>query len=254
MTNFSNIDGEVDFCSDEQQNKSEDSIDLSSASTAKNSVDNFKYRDILIIFRFNDHDLPFRLRQIIMSDLRLLTLFEAGLPSWVTFLQSYPVLCHIYRPWMCPLARALYVIISVVTVLIGFYDLYKNIPVLKATAAHLCGPLFDWIETWEMVSRIKYLGTMLFLHNCQKALKLLLTMISSFQSVFSVLAQPFSEPLLELLHSLFPLWNVSSRAFCTFFSIIAVAVGSICSLVAELVEVLLQPLWFLLTLIWTIGM
>ncbi|KAC9767784.1 hypothetical protein E3N88_45284 [Mikania micrantha] len=63
--------------------------------------------------------------------------------------------------------------------LIGFYDLYKNIPVLKATASRLFGPLFDWIETWEMVSRIKYLGTMLFLHNAEKAIMWLLMLVAA---------------------------------------------------------------------------
>lgn len=122
-------------------------------SNCENAAEATQYMDVLILFRFNDHDLPFTLRKIIMSDLRLLTLLEAGLPSWVIFLQSYPGFCHLYRPWMCPLARALYVLISVVTVLIGFYDLYKNVPVLKATASRLFGPLFDWIETWEMITR-----------------------------------------------------------------------------------------------------
>ena len=135
-----------------------------------------QFKDVLVLVRFGDRDLPFKLREVIMSDIRLLTLLEAGLPSWVLFLQSYPCLCHLYRPWMCLLARALYVMISVITVVIGFYDLYKNVPVLKATASRLCGPLFDWVETWDMVSRIKYLGTMLFLHNVQKAVSWGLTM------------------------------------------------------------------------------
>lgn len=253
VTKFTNSDGELDHCSDERQYESEDSIGSSPSSGDENSVDIFNYKDILIIFRFNDHDLPFKLRQIIMSDLRLLTLLESGLPSWVIFLQSYPVFCQFYRPWMCPLARALYVIISIVTVLIGFYDLYKNVPVLKATAAHLCGPLFDWIETWEMVTRIKYLGTMLFLHNCQKALKWFLMMSNTTRSFFSVLAQPCVEPLSELFHSVFPIWNVFSQVVYSFSSIISMTVGSTCSLVVDLVEVLLKPFWFLLLLVWTIG-
>ncbi|GAU38379.1 hypothetical protein TSUD_147470 [Trifolium subterraneum] len=144
-----------------------------SSSASDDSVETTQYSDALLSFRFNDHDLPFKFRDVIVSDLRLLTLLEAGLPSWVIFLQSYPVLCNLYRPWMCPLARLLYVLMSFVTVLIGFYDLYKNVPVLKATASRICGPFFDWIETWEMVSRVKYLGTMLFLHNFQKAVSLL---------------------------------------------------------------------------------
>ncbi|KAE8728423.1 small ubiquitin-related modifier 1-like [Hibiscus syriacus] len=40
--------------------------------------------------RFDDRDLPFKLQQIITPDQRLLRLLEAGLPSWVIFLQSYP--------------------------------------------------------------------------------------------------------------------------------------------------------------------
>ncbi|KAK4789605.1 hypothetical protein SAY86_016909 [Trapa natans] len=249
VTKFTENDGELGHCSDERQYESEDSSDTSSASDDENSVDSFNYKDSLIIFRFNDHDLPFKLRKIIMSDVRLLTLLESGLPSWVIFLQSYPVFCHLYRPWMCPLARAFYVIISIVTVLIGFYDLYKNVPILKATAAHLCGPFFNWIETWEMATRIKYLGTMLFLHNCQKALKWFLMMSKTTRSFFSIVAQPF----VEHLSGLFPIWNAFSEVVYSFFSIISMTVGSTCSLVVDLVEVLLTPFWLLLSLVWTIG-
>lgn len=247
---------EVDFSADEKHSESEDSVDdpeSCCASDSDNASDSFQYKDVLILFRFNDHDLPFKLREIIMADVRLLTLLESGLPSWVIFLQSYPGFCHLYRPWMCPLARTFYVIMSVVTVLIGFYDLYKNVPVLKATAAHLCGPLFDWIESWEMVSRIKYLGTMLFLHNCQKAIKWFLMVMGTTRSFFSVLAQPLAEPLLELFEGLLPLWNVCSGVVGSFFSVAWFVIESSCSLVENLSDILLQPLWLILSAIWTIG-
>ncbi|KAE8695262.1 Ubiquitin-like family protein [Hibiscus syriacus] len=156
----------VDVYCDETQSEAKNSLDDSDETAVKAT----EYRDVLILFRFDDRDLPFKLKQIITPDLRLLRLLEAGLPSWALFLQSYPGFCHIYRPWMCPLARALYVLISIITVLIGFFDLYKNVPLLKAAASHLCGPLLDWIENWEMVTRIKYLGTMLFLQNFEKAM------------------------------------------------------------------------------------
>ncbi|ONI18350.1 hypothetical protein PRUPE_3G210900 [Prunus persica] len=234
----------------------EDAIPVTVDTYTSDSVDAVEatqYRDVLILFRFNDRDLPFKLREIIMSDLRLLTLLEAGLPSWVIFLQSYPGFCHIYRPWMCPLARALYVLISVVTVLIGFYDLYKNVPVLKVTASRLCGPLFDWIETWSMISRIKYLGTMLFLHNSQKAVQWFLTIRSTTRSFISVLAQPLAEPLLECFGFLIPVWNVLIEVIESLCSIIWILVGSSCSLVGNLVQILLVPIWFLLSAIWSIG-
>lgn len=219
----------------------------------ENAAEATQYMDVLILFRFNDHDLPFTLRKIIMSDLRLLTLLEAGLPSWVIFLQSYPGFCHLYRPWMCPLARALYVLISVVTVLIGFYDLYKNVPVLKATASRLFGPLFDWIETWEMITRIKYLGTMLFLHNFQKAVQWFLTIRSTTRSFLSVLTQPFAEPLVEVLEVLLPVWNVLIEIVEKLFSVIWVLIGSSWSLVENLVEIIVFPIWFVVSLIWSIA-
>ena len=219
----------------------------------EHAVEATQYRDVLILFRFDDHDLPFILGKIIMSDLRLLTLLEAGLPSWVLFLQSYPGFCHLYRPWMCPLARALYVLISIVTVLIGFYDLYKNVPVLKATASRLFGPLFDWIETWEMITRIKYLGTMLFLHNFQKAVKWFLTIRSTTRSFLSVITQPLAKPILEVVEIILPVWNLLINIVEGFFSVIWVLIGSSCSLVGNLVEIFLFPLWFVVALMWNIG-
>lgn len=212
-----------------------------------------EYRDVLLLFRFNDRDVPFELQDIIMSDLRLLTLLEAGLPSWVIFFQSYPVFCHIYRPWMCPLARVLYVVISLVTVVIGFYDLYKNIPLLKATAARLCGPLFGWIETWEMVSRIKYLGTMLFLHNFKKAVKWFLMMTRTVRSYILVITQPLSKPFMVVLEALLPIWNTYIQIGEYFFSFIWILMATCWNLVEILMEIVLFPFYFISSIIWVIA-
>ncbi|GMH07162.1 hypothetical protein Nepgr_009002 [Nepenthes gracilis] len=216
-----------------------------------NTIEATEYRDVLILFRFNDRDLPFKLRDIIVSNLRLLTLVEAGLPSWVIFLQSYPVLCHLYRPWMCPLARVLYVLISVVTVLIGFYDLYKNVPLLKATAFHLFGPLLDWIETWEMASRIKYLGTMLFLHNFEKAVQWFLMISRTIRSFFSVLAVPMIGPLFEFFNFFLPFWHMCIRLADSSFSVICILISSSCNLVRDLIEIILLPIWLIMSFIWS---
>ncbi|GKV24827.1 hypothetical protein SLEP1_g34385 [Rubroshorea leprosula] len=244
---------EVDVYCEERQSQVKDTLNCSEADEHENAVEPTHYRDVLLLFRFNDRDLPFKLKQIIMSDLRLLTLLEAGLPSWVLFLQSYPGFCHIYRPWMCPLARALYVLISIVTVIIGFYDLYKNVPVLKATASRLCGPLFDWIETWEMVSRIKYLGTMLFLHNFQKAIKWFLMVTHATRSFFSYFTLPLTEPVMEFLELFVPLWTMLSKTAGSSFSVIWIMIESSCNLLEDLIKVILQPAWLILTTIWNIA-
>lgn len=224
-----------------------------SPSECSDATDATQYTDVLLLFRFKDCHLPFQLQKIIMSDLRLLTLLEAGLPSWVIFFQSYPVFCHVYRPWMCPLARTLYVAISFVTVLIGFYDLYKNIPVLKAAASRLFGPLFDWIETWEMVSRIKYLGTMLFLHNAEKAVMWFLIATRTVKSIVSVLTQPLVAPLMVAFDGLFPFWNVFIDIGDHFYSCICVLLGTCWSLLDNLIDTLLLPVWYILSLICNFG-
>ncbi|KAK9048562.1 hypothetical protein SSX86_032472 [Deinandra increscens subsp. villosa] len=221
--------------------------------TISNVIDEaIQYRDVLLLFRFNDPDLPFELQEIIMFDIRLLTLLEAGLPSWVIFFQSYPVFCHIYRPWMCPLARVLYVAVSVVTVVIGFYDLYKNIPLLKATAARLCGPLFGWIETWEMVSRIKYLGTMLFLHNSEKAFKWFLRMSQTVRSCISVLTQPLSQPFFVFLEVLLPICHVYNQMTEYLSSFIWILITTCWNLLDNLIEIILLPVYFISSTIWMI--
>ncbi|XP_071726034.1 uncharacterized protein [Rutidosis leptorrhynchoides] len=222
------------------------------ASDCEETAEATEYKDVLLMFRFNDHDLPFGLQDIIVSDLRLLTLLEAGLPSWVIFCQSYPVFSHIYRPRMCPLARALYVLISIVTVVIGFYDLYKNVPLLKATASRLCGPLFDWIETWEMVSRIKYLGTMLFLHNSEKAVMWFLMMTRTVRSFVSVITQPLAGPFLDFIEVLLPVWNLFVETGQYLFSFVWILMETSWDLIENVVEVLLIPIGFILSIIWMI--
>ncbi|CAN1843452.1 hypothetical protein LINPERHAP1_LOCUS37154, partial [Linum perenne] len=245
---------EVDFYS-ETQGRSKDLLQSSETddTDAENGGEANQYKDVLILMRFDDHDLPFKLKQIIMADLRLLTLLEAGLPSWVIFLQSYPGFCHLYRPWMCPLARALYVSISIFTVIIGFYDLYKNVPVLKATASRLCGPLIDWIETWEMVSRIKYLGTMLFLHNFQKALTWFLMLTRTFRSFLSIFTKPLIGPLVELIDLLLPLWNEVIEVVDRLFSVVWLVVSTTCNVVGDVLEFFLWPISATISFVWNFA-
>ncbi|KAF3435961.1 hypothetical protein FNV43_RR23053 [Rhamnella rubrinervis] len=207
-----------------------------------NDIESMEYKDTLLLFRFNNRDLPFKLRQIITSDLKLLTLLESGLPSWVIFFQSYPLFCKLYCPWMRPLFRTLYVLISLVTVIIGFYDLYKNVPLLKATASHICGPLFEWIQDWDMISRLRYLGTMLFLQNFENALKCSLVATRVLKLLVSLLTKPFLYPLQEMVDVLTPLWSIFSELGEQFYSNVWIVVKFFYSVVVDLVDVIFTPL------------
>ncbi|KAL1555490.1 hypothetical protein AAHA92_11219 [Salvia divinorum] len=225
----------------------------SDVSDSEEKIEVTTYCDVLILFKFSDPYLPFKLKDIIMTKLRLLTLLEAGLPSWVIFLQSYPGFCRLYRPWMCPLARGLYVLISVITVLIGFYDLYKNVPLLKATVSRMFGPLFDWIDAWEMTSRIQYLGTMLFLHNFQKAMKWLITATRTILSILSFCVRPLARPFAELLELFFPLWNLLIPVAQDFFSVISAVVESSFTMIGDILEIFLLPVWYLFNVAWNVA-
>ncbi|KAK9281180.1 hypothetical protein L1049_004075 [Liquidambar formosana] len=204
-------------------------------------IESMGYKDTLLLFQFNDKDLPFKLRKIITFDLRLLTLLESGLPSWVIFLQSYPLFCKVYHPWMRPLVRTLYMLISLTTLMIGFYDLYKNVPLLKATASHLCGPLFKWIEAWEMISRIRYLGTMLFLQNFEKAVKWSMMIMRLMKMLVSLLTKPLMGPLEEMIEFITPIWSIFVNTGGQLYDSAWVMVASLCSMVVYLVGVLLSP-------------
>ncbi|GJN36118.1 hypothetical protein PR202_gb24956 [Eleusine coracana subsp. coracana] len=208
-----------------------------------------QYTDTLLLFQFRDSLLPHKLQRIIMSDIRLLTLLESGLPSWVIFLQSYPLVSHAYRPWMRPLARTLYLAASLATVLIGFYDLYKNVPLLKRAASRICGPLFGWIETWDMVTRIQYLGTILFLRNLRRCLHPLLALLRAAASLLRVaLFAPLARavgPLVavcgQVVGGLGPVWAVVVDVAEAVWAPVDVVLDHVVGCLWPLVQVALLP-------------
>lgn len=217
------------------------------------NIASFGFKDTLLLFWFDDRDLPIRLRQVITSNSRLLTLLESGLPTWVIFLQSYPLFYKVYHPWMRPLGRILYVLISLGTMIIGFYDLYKNVPLLKATAAHLFGPIFKWIEKSEMVTRLLYLGTMLFVQNFEKALEWVVMMMTVIKMPLSIIMRPFIYPLKEMVEVISSIWNILAETGEQFFNSAQLIAESVCNVVGDLVEVLISPFELLFSLMSTLG-
>lgn len=211
------------------------------------------YRDTLVVFRFKEPLLPFELQRIVTADPGLLKMLESGLPSWVIFMQSYPIFSQLYRPWMRPLVGTIYYIVSIVTVLIGFYDLYKNVPILKATAARLCGPLFEWIEAWEMISRLKYLGTMLILQNFEKAFRWLFMTFRAVRQLTVLLMRPMVEPLMFLGDVVLPIWNMFLEVLLACWSLISMTTSSIFFTLGSLLQFIIWPFCVLLSCIWNLG-
>lgn len=212
------------------------------------------YRDTFVSFRFTDPFLPFKLEQIITADQRLLKMLESGLPSWVIFLQSYPIVCHCYRPWMRPLASTVYFLVSIVTVLIGFYDLYKNVPVLKATAAHIFGPLAEWIDSWEMVSRLKYLGTMLILQNFEKAFSYIVIGMRAARQLSQLVMRPIAEPIMLIAEFFLPMWTVVIEVLMTSGMLMWTLLSSLHTGFSSLLGTLTWPIFLFIHTFWNLGM
>eukprot|EP00775_Hariotina_reticulata_P009853 gene9853-10012_t len=73
-------------------------------------------------------------------------LYESGLPGWAVMLPSYGLW---YRPWLRRVTWLLFVLLSVVSMAMGFYDLYKNVPYFKQVMVALFRPaaaIFEWLE------------------------------------------------------------------------------------------------------------
>lgn len=57
--------------------------------------------------------------------MRLLKMYESGLPAWACFLPRYGLW---YRPWFRRAAYLAFIAISIFSMAVGFWDLYKNVP------------------------------------------------------------------------------------------------------------------------------
>eukprot|EP00959_Pyramimonas_sp_CCMP1952_P350543 7344390-Pyramimonas_sp.AAC.1 len=58
------------------------------------------------------------------------------------------------------LTQIIYILTSVVAVICGFYDLYKNIPGIKSMLHNVSEPVFDWLEQHASM-RLSILATYL---------------------------------------------------------------------------------------------
>jgi hypothetical protein len=113
-----------------------------------------------LVVHFADPLLPDALRRRVQSSpgLGLLRLYETGLPPWALFLPQYG---FYYRPWLRTLARALFVLVSVLSMTAGFYDLYKHVPGLDAVFTRFWKPLGDFLER-HAAARLSILASYLF--------------------------------------------------------------------------------------------
>jgi hypothetical protein len=73
----------------------------------------------------------------------LLLKYEASLPSWTIVFAQYTSL---YRPWQRKVVRLITFFASLITVSIGFYDLYKHFPMFSEILNESIGGWVLWFE------------------------------------------------------------------------------------------------------------
>ena len=116
----------------------------------------FTHRTVVV--HFDDPHLPDALRLHVEGRQRLLQLYESGLPSWALFLATYG---FYYRPYMRTVSRYLFVLVSVLSMMAGFYDLYKHVPGVNAIIASMWAPFIEFLEQHTSI-RLSILASYLF--------------------------------------------------------------------------------------------
>jgi hypothetical protein len=90
---------------------------------------------------------------------RLLSMYEAGMPTWTIFFSRYGLP---YRRWFRLVAVMLVNLWPLIALGVGFYDLYKHMPYLKEFLADTLTPLTGWMEhhfTLRISMLVTYLVT-----------------------------------------------------------------------------------------------
>ena len=159
-----------------------------------------EYSHFTIAAYFDDPIFPYFVKKMLRNPQNkyILTMYERGIPSWAQFLPSYGLP---YRPWMRRVMAVIIFIFSIITMLLGFYDLYKNIPQLREVLSSTFGSLFFTFEEAVILRLSVLLGYLIassqsfrdFMYNslaCGHALRYLIDMCSN--GIYAVLSAVFA--------------------------------------------------------------
>jgi hypothetical protein len=111
----------------------------------------------MLICYFEDPVIHFLMDEFVHqpANKKVLTMYERGLPSWAVFMCSYGLP---YRAWMRSVMAYTIFFVSLITMLLGFYDLYKNIPQIREFLHGTFGCWIVWFEE-QFVFRLSIILT-----------------------------------------------------------------------------------------------
>lgn len=95
---------------------------------------------------------------------------------------------------------------------------------------------------------------MLFLHNFEKAVMWFLMVMRATRSLLSILTKPIAGPVMELVELILPIWNICLDTVESLVSIICLVMGSSCSLIVDIPQIIVWPFWLVFSAIRSIGM
>jgi hypothetical protein len=105
---------------------------------------------------FDDPILPYRMREVIVmkENKPLLRHYEASLPSWAVVMATYGY----YRPSFRKFQYWFMIIISLISMMIGFFDLYKNLPIIKPFFINYMESIWNWLEDHVILRMTFFMG------------------------------------------------------------------------------------------------
>ncbi|CAI2384286.1 unnamed protein product [Moneuplotes crassus] len=105
---------------------------------------------------FDDPLLPYRMREVIVmkKNKKLLRHYETSLPSWTVVMATYGY----YRPSFRKFQYWFMMFISLVSMMIGFFDLYKNLPIVKPFLKFYMESIWDFLEDHVILRMSVFLG------------------------------------------------------------------------------------------------
>lgn len=161
---------------------------------------------------------------------RLLSMYEAGMPSWTIFFARYGLP---YRRWFRLVAVMLVNLWPLIALCVGLYDLYKHMPYLKEFLADTLTPLTGWMEhhfTLRISMLVTYLVTVSYsvlqaLHSFGKSTMALTNFILApmmpVLQLFSLFKYPFLFLWTTATYVLGPLVSLLSAIWLLFTTLLA---------------------------------
>jgi hypothetical protein len=105
-----------------------------------------------------------------------------------------------------------------------------------------------------MISRIKYLGTVLFLQNWEKAFQWLLLAVKTARKISAVVMNPIMGPLEEFTDIIWwPIWNILFGSLWSAASLIWMTVSSVLDYTIDILQFIVWPFFILASALWKLG-